>query len=106
MLQDQSIPNLVSKAIVSNPNNTYVASFTSFSDGAICDGSYFFGKFPPIVIEVQQIVNENFMSRAICYCLNVYQQFKEYLVLVIYCVKNVASKSLASKFISHPQFPY
>jgi hypothetical protein len=63
-------------------------------------------KFPPIVVEVQQIVNEDFISQAIRYCLNVHQQCKEHPILLIFCIKNVASKSLASKFISHSQFPY
>ncbi|ORY93604.1 hypothetical protein BCR43DRAFT_527125 [Syncephalastrum racemosum] len=59
--------------------------------------------YPPVVIEVQHVVSK---MRAIRYCLHGYQQYKQHPIILIFCVKNIVSHSLAATFTAHPRIPY
>jgi hypothetical protein len=53
---------------------------------------------PPVIIEVQNKVDANFMSRAISYCTSVYQQYKVYPVFLVISINDFNSDLFSTKF--------
>ncbi|KAI9010830.1 hypothetical protein CLU79DRAFT_690075, partial [Phycomyces nitens] len=110
ILQSLNIINKLTMSINEAPSDTYNAASTTFSDGTECDVLYMpesnmFSNFPPIIIEIQQVVNIDLMDRAIQYCLNVRRKYKVYHVLLIFCVQKISSMAYLQKFTSHSKWP-
>lgn len=62
ILQSSNIINKLIMTINEAPSNIYIAASTAFFDGSECDVLYIpksnmFNNFPPILIEIQQMVN-------------------------------------------------
>lgn len=45
-------------------------------------------QLPPVVVELQRVVDKDFIAREFSCCLNVYKAFKVFSVMLIICVEN------------------
>ncbi|ORX45534.1 hypothetical protein DM01DRAFT_1368701 [Hesseltinella vesiculosa] len=102
---------MITTTFLNVPKGTYMNTTTSFSDGTECDILYVprsadLNQLPPVILEIQNVVNDVFMASAIQYCLNVYRRFHIYPILVIICVDKIASRNLADKFTPTEDMPY
>lgn len=62
-------------------------------------------KYPPIIIEVQQTVNEQFIHRAISYCLSAYDKYKVNPIVLVFSL-NPVPVSTFTKFKTCQEYPF
>lgn len=60
---------------------------------------------PPVLLEIQHTVTEEFMCRVILYSLNIFREYKKYPIVVIICVQKVSSGQL-KKFTPLKKLPF
>lgn len=98
VLTDQRVINAVIMSLVEAPENTYTAAPTEFINKSKCDVLYIsndISAFPPIIIEVQKIVDEKFIIRAIQYCTLVYQKYGKQPIIVIFGISSITMNILS-----------
>lgn len=79
-------------------NGTYKLADTEWKDGH-SDVLYVSeNSLPPIPIEIQKTVHEPFMQRLIRYCQKVFQIYKSYPMVLVFCIGKNSPSSLMSKF--------
>ncbi|ORE11399.1 hypothetical protein BCV72DRAFT_326223, partial [Rhizopus microsporus var. microsporus] len=61
---------------------------------------------PPIVVEIQQVVNEVFIQRGIGYCLNTAKTYSQLSILLVFCVQSVQPASLRKDFLLNDNRPF
>ncbi|KAF7721412.1 hypothetical protein EC973_004718 [Apophysomyces ossiformis] len=99
LLRDKKMKNVVVSAVVGNGinGNAYHVSHNEHADGrkshiiylpcAKCSDA-----LPPVVVEIQHKLDHNFMSRAMRYCLAVFDEVKVLPILVVFNVNGFSSK--------------
>ncbi|CEP09835.1 hypothetical protein, partial, partial [Parasitella parasitica] len=102
------VQNLLGSSI---PNNTYTTSSAEWADGKRSDLLYTPKNgakidLPPILIEVQNRVDQKFMLRLINYCANVYDRYEVLPVVLVFVVGKFASAKFEEKFVKKASTPY
>lgn len=92
-------------------NSTYIAGQSDWPDHRSCDFLYVprlatMKSLPPIVVEVQQKVDNKFLVRAIRYRMSVVQSYNVLLILIIICVDKVAKQHILETFYSATDLPF
>ncbi|KAG2197657.1 hypothetical protein INT47_002364, partial [Mucor saturninus] len=72
-------------------SDSYSVTPTEWADGSRSDMVYASNKFPPILIEVQYQVNQEFILRLIKYCSNIYMRYKSSPIALVIVTKSFSS---------------
>ncbi|CEG69300.1 hypothetical protein RMATCC62417_05398 [Rhizopus microsporus] len=111
LLKTQDVIDFVVAEILEVPKGTYVSAGTEWNDGSRSDILYtprlsIQKSLPPILIEIQLIVNEAFMQRLISYSQKVLNIYKTYPIVLIFCVDRASPAHLMAKFKPIPEKPW
>ncbi|ORX45528.1 hypothetical protein DM01DRAFT_1340035 [Hesseltinella vesiculosa] len=111
ILKSQSAINIISQAILDVPADTYTITDGEWPTGLRSDVVYephavVQEVLPPIIVEVQSIVDEKFMTRLVKYCQFAYDRYGMLPIAFIICVGKVLPAALLSKFTPHGQMPW
>jgi hypothetical protein len=87
------------------PTNSYVISPNKWSDGSRSDVAYASttitnDSLPPVLIELQYQVDQDFMLRIIKYASHVYKWYKVLPVIVVFVTKSFSSADFQREFIT------
>lgn len=87
------------------PDNLYYSAQTEWSDGSKSDVIYVLKNkvtdtLPPTLIEIQNWVDQNFLSRLIRYCTYVYGRYKVLPVVFVVVVKWFSSIAFETEFVT------
>lgn len=103
ILKSAAVVDLVASHILDVPKGTYTTASSEWQDG--CSGDTLYiprlaiqRSLPPILIEVQLVVNETFMQRLLRYCQNVLQLYNSYPIVVVFCPGKLSPTTLLRKF--------
>lgn len=89
---------MVTTDLLEAPNGTYTLADTQWKDGH-SDMLYVpQNSLPSMLIEVQKTVHEPFMRWLIRCCQYVFQIYKSYTMVLVFCVDKIPLSSLMSKF--------
>ncbi|KAG0749666.1 hypothetical protein G6F16_004842 [Rhizopus arrhizus] len=108
VLTDTRIINIISKSLVNASEDQYTAAQNEFLNKCACDVLYLpkaiDSEYPPIIIEVQKDVNENYMCRAVKYSILVYEKYEKHPVVLIVGVSSVTASinNILAPATSHP----
>ncbi|CAO3575976.1 unnamed protein product [Absidia cylindrospora] len=112
LLQEPKIKNIIISKIIGKGINgdAYHIGSCDRHDGRKTDTLYMPNTkvtedLPPIIVEVQQKVNHMFISRAIHYCLNVFEETKVLPILVVFNIDGFMGKSFFEKTFTIGQEP-
>ncbi|CDH60618.1 hypothetical protein RO3G_05785 [Lichtheimia corymbifera JMRC:FSU:9682] len=109
VLKDQRVINLLARSVVDAPNDTYIAGQSDFMDGTACDVLYIprsaASTLPPIVFEIQRVVDDKFMLRAVRYATIVGQVHHRIPIIVVLCVESVVN-TVFNKFNAPCDYPF
>ncbi|KAI9361025.1 hypothetical protein BD770DRAFT_471027 [Pilaira anomala] len=61
---------------------------------------------PPIIVEIQQIVDISFLKRLTRYCLNIHDEYKFFPVVIVFAIKGFSSKAFMYEFKLEKDCPY
>ncbi|KAG1192744.1 hypothetical protein G6F70_009171 [Rhizopus microsporus] len=111
LLKTQDVIDFVVAEILEVPKGTYVSAGTEWNDGSRSDILYtprlsIQKPLPPILIEIQLIVNEAFMQRLISYSQKALNIYKTYPIVLILCVDRVSPAHPMAKFKPIPEKPW
>ena len=113
ILNNQRVINLITTSLLQLKIDTYSNAATEWRNGTRCDVLYLpeiplRNSLPPILIEVQQNVNELFMRRLMMYSLNVVSTHvhSPLPIVLIFCINKVTPQSLLAKFTPLPDMPW
>ncbi|KAI7907605.1 uncharacterized protein BX663DRAFT_491428 [Cokeromyces recurvatus] len=103
IIQDPTVINYITKTLTNTENDYHVGcsewSDSTRSDVVLEPKSFDLG-LPPIIIEIQQMVDKAFMKRAVGYCLQASKRYNVDPIILIICVNSldsyVASRIVAS----------
>ncbi|KAG2235193.1 hypothetical protein INT48_003537 [Thamnidium elegans] len=105
LLNDTSIINLIVKSLLEEhtPSNLYYSAQTEWADGSKSDVLYvpktdITDASPPILIEIQNRVDQSFMSRLIRNCTYVFDRYNVLPVALVIVVKEFSSVSFEEQF--------
>lgn len=59
---------------------------------------------PPVLVEIQNKVNEDFIGRAIKYCISLKEEYGVQPIMLIFSIKGFANERLKSRFINTNNF--
>lgn len=101
---------MITKALLPEvARDHYVAAPTEFIDKSKCDVVYVphdrLSTFPPILIEVQNQVDEKFLVRAIHYSTLIYERYKTHPILVVIAVAGATNQFMGMTTSSN-SFPF
>ncbi|ORE02519.1 hypothetical protein BCV72DRAFT_297693 [Rhizopus microsporus var. microsporus] len=107
----QAVVDLVTKALLNVSDNTYTAAETEWPDNICCDILYLprlalNRTLPPVMVEIQSLVNQDLMNRAIQCCLHVYRKYEVLSVLLIVCTEKLSSCRLMDSFTACCDKPF
>ncbi|PHZ14146.1 uncharacterized protein RHIMIDRAFT_290877 [Rhizopus microsporus ATCC 52813] len=93
------------------PNNAYLSGSTEWADGKRSDALYIprngvTHDLPPILIEVQNCIDQLFMIRLINYCAHVYERYEVLPVVLVFVVKKFSNTTFEEKFVKKANAPY
>ncbi|CEG62933.1 hypothetical protein RMATCC62417_00161 [Rhizopus microsporus] len=81
------------------PSNSYTVAQSEWADGTRSDMGYASTEsLPPILIEFQYQVNQDFMLRLINYSSNVYKRYKLFPIVLVIVTKSFSSAKFQSEF--------
>ncbi|KAG1277496.1 hypothetical protein G6F66_012278 [Rhizopus arrhizus] len=107
IMNDKTVSIFVGSNIT---NNLYHSASTEWSDGTKSDVLYVPTEVsddqPPILIEIQNSVDQAFMIRLIQYCTRVYERFQVLPVVLVFVVVKFSSKEFEKKFLPKVNTPY
>ncbi|KAG0937917.1 hypothetical protein G6F29_008452 [Rhizopus arrhizus] len=113
ILNNQRVINLITTSLLQLKIDTYSNAATEWRNRTHCDVLYLpeillRNSFPPILIEVQQNVNELFMRRLMMYSLNVVSTHvhSPLPIVLIFCINKVTPQALLAKFTPLPDMPW
>ncbi|KAG1172456.1 hypothetical protein G6F70_005581 [Rhizopus microsporus] len=112
ILQTPSLIDLIALELLDVPGGTYTAAGTEWSDGTRSDVLYVprLGvqqrSLPPILIEVQLVVNEAFMRRLQNYGHKIFDLYKSYPLVLVFCTDRVSPTSLMDDFQCPDRHPW
>jgi hypothetical protein len=103
ILRSTSVVDLIASDLLDVAKGTYTTASSEWQNGSCSDILYIprLGiqkSLPPILIEVQLIVNEAFMQRLLQYCQIVQQLYKTYPLVLIFCTDKLSPSTLITKF--------
>ncbi|KAI8047340.1 hypothetical protein BDF21DRAFT_352390, partial [Thamnidium elegans] len=105
MLQDERIIDMVVKTLIGDhvSNSTYTLGRCQWVNKTISDVVYLpkIQSVPPVLIEIQQKVNEDFLSRVIKYCLSLKEEHGVLPVMLIISVKGFTNKDFLSQLVNN-----
>ncbi|KAI7890660.1 uncharacterized protein EV154DRAFT_387163, partial [Mucor mucedo] len=93
--------DLMTKRLLNVCSDSYSVAPTEWADGSRSDMVYASKIFPPILIEVQYHVDQEFMFRLLKYCSNVYFRYKEQPVVLVIVTKSISSSEFKNEFDLH-----
>lgn len=101
----QVVIDLVTKSLLNVADNTYCIAPTEWPDTMRCDVLFLprlalERDLPPIILEIQCTINQDYMSCAIQYCLYAYRVYKKLPILMTICIEKVSPSSLMDTFKS------
>lgn len=93
------------------PNNAYISGSTEWADGKRSDVLYVprnevTRDLPPVLIEVQNQVDQRFMLRLINYCANVYDRYEVLPVVLVFVVEKFSNTIFEESFVEKANAPY
>jgi hypothetical protein len=93
------------------PNNAYISGSTEWADGKRSDILYIprdevTHDLPPILVEVQNHVDQRFMLRLINYCANVYDRYEVLPVVLVFVVEKFSNTTFEESFVEKANAPY
>jgi hypothetical protein len=93
------------------PNNLYHSGSTEWTDDTRSDALYIpktevTDDLPPILIEVQNRVDQPFMTRLIHYCTLVYERYEILPVVLVFVVKKFSHTAFEKRFVPKVKAPY
>jgi hypothetical protein len=103
ILKSTSAVDLIASDLLDVAKGTYTTASSEWQNGSCSDVLYIprLGiqkSLPPILIEVQLIVNEAFMQRLLQYCQIVQQLYKTYPLVLVFCTDKLSPSTLITKF--------
>lgn len=103
IMKTPNVVDLVTSDLLDVPKGTYTTASTEWQNGSRSDILYvprlgIQNSLPPILIEVQLIINEPFMQRLVQYCQSVLQLYKSYPLVLVFCIDKVSPSTLITKF--------
>ncbi|CAO0793162.1 unnamed protein product [Mucor circinelloides] len=105
LLSDPKIINLVVQSLVdtSIPDNSYTTAQTEWTDGSRSDVVYASPiktteLLPPILIELQYQVDQDFMLRLIAYASHTYKRYKVLPIILVIVTKSFSSADFQREF--------
>ncbi|KAI8977666.1 hypothetical protein BDF20DRAFT_976172 [Mycotypha africana] len=108
VLTNDEVINILCKSVNNSPQDHYMAAPSEFFKSA-CDVLYLpkmtLSEYSPIIVEVQKVVNEKYMSRATRYSTLVYEKYNKYPIVLIIGVSAVTTP-VASKLTTAIDYPY
>ncbi|KAG1043524.1 hypothetical protein G6F43_011634 [Rhizopus delemar] len=109
ILTDKQVINVLSNVLVPEAaEDSYFPASTEFITGKKCDVLYAprdpLSSFLPILIEIQNQVDDKFLTRAIHYCTLIYNRYNKLPIIVVFGIANV-TLSLQSKAVDS-EFPF
>ncbi|KAI9486354.1 MAG: hypothetical protein EXX96DRAFT_40301 [Benjaminiella poitrasii] len=109
VLTNDKVINILCKSVNNSPQDHYMAAPSEFLDKSACDVLYLpkmaLSEYSPIIVEVQKVVNEKYMSRATRYSTLVYEKYNKYPVVLIIGVSAVTTP-VTSKLTTAIDYPY
>ncbi|KAG0862805.1 hypothetical protein G6F16_012265 [Rhizopus arrhizus] len=112
IMNDKTVKNIIIHELLGSniSNNLYHSASTEWSDGTKSDVLYVPTEVnndqPPILIEIQNSVDQAFMIRLIQYCTRVYERFQVLPVVLVFVVVKFSSKEFEKKFLPKVNTPY
>ncbi|KAI8637098.1 hypothetical protein BD408DRAFT_486451 [Parasitella parasitica] len=112
IMNDKTVKNIIIHELLGSniSNNLYHSASTEWSDGTKSDVLYVPAEVnndqPPILIEIQNSVDQAFMIRLIQYCTRVYERFQVLPVVLVFVVVKFSSKEFEQKFVPKVNTPY
>jgi hypothetical protein len=104
MLKDERLIDIIVKDLVGNhaSSELYTLGRCEWTNKTISDVLYLptTSAFPPVLVEIQNKVNENFIGRAIKYCISLKEEYGVLPIMLIFSVKGFANERLKSRFNS------
>lgn len=111
-MNDKTVKNIIVHELLGSniSNNLYNSASTEWSDGTKSNVLYVPTEVsndrPPILIEIQNRVDQAFMIRLIQYCTRAFERFKVLPVVLVFVVKMFSSKEFEKKFVPKVNTPY
>lgn len=103
MLKDERLINIIVKDLVGEhaSNALYTLGRCEWANKTVSDVLYLPltpSTFPPILVEIQNKVDENFIGRAIKYCISLKEEYGVLPIMLIFSIKGFANERLKSRF--------
>ncbi|KAG0932457.1 hypothetical protein G6F32_011365 [Rhizopus arrhizus] len=103
--------NTTTSDLLNVPKGTYTTASAEWNNGSHGDILYVpclgvQNSLPPILIEVQSIVNEAFMERLVKYSQSAKHLYKSYLLVMVFCIDKLSLSTLITKFITVDSKPW
>ncbi|KAI8637001.1 hypothetical protein BD408DRAFT_354547 [Parasitella parasitica] len=112
-LNNKTIINIIVHQLLGSdiPNNAYISGSTEWADGKRSDALYIprnevTRDLPPILVEVQNHVDQRFMLRLINYCANVYDRYEVLPVVLVFVVEKFSNTIFEESFVEKASAPY
>ncbi|KAG0162088.1 hypothetical protein DFQ30_003871, partial [Apophysomyces sp. BC1015] len=109
VLKHQDIADLITKELLDAPNGTYTLADGDWNN-ARSDVLYMSNlpsSFPPVLIEVQNTINDLFLQRLVTYSLNVVKTYHALPVVLVFGINKISPVSLILDFhVASEQKPW
>lgn len=94
VLSNSTVVDQIMKSLLDVAPGTYINDNTEWSSSMRNNALYvprlsISSSFPPVLIEVQKQVDQNFMARLITYFVNIFMRYKCYLFILVFCIDKV-----------------
>ncbi|CAO3606904.1 unnamed protein product [Mucor hiemalis] len=106
ILKNQKVIDLIVDSLLNIPAGTYGVASSEWLNDTRSDTLYepkldIQKSLPPVLIEVQALVDERFMMRLMQYAINVNERYDSKPVVLIFCVDKISLKSLSAQFTQY-----
>ncbi|KAI9489847.1 hypothetical protein BDB00DRAFT_769882, partial [Zychaea mexicana] len=103
ILKTSTAIDIITSDLLNVPKGTYTTATTEWDNGSRSDILYvpclgIQNSLPPILIEVQAIVNEASMERLFKYSQNAKQVYKSYPLVMVFCIDKLSPLTFITKF--------
>lgn len=108
MLKDRKLINIILKDVVGNHASSalYNLGHSECTNKTVSDLLYLpiASNLLPIIVEIQNKVNKDFIERAIKYCISLKEEYGVQPLMLIFSIKGFDSERFKSKFINTINF--